>query len=88
MKMTAQLFPLYPQESREVHLELMQDGKWKRVATEKINDIGWSALFRMEKWDQTKDVKYRLRHGKDAVFEGLIRKDPLTKERSLWDHSM
>ena len=34
MKMTAQLFPLYPQETREVRLELKQKGEWKKVATE------------------------------------------------------
>ncbi len=80
MKMTAQLFPLYPNETREVRLELKQNGKWKEVAKEKVNDLGWSALFRIENWDDTKDVPYRLRHGKNAIFEGLIRKNPTNKE--------
>lgn len=79
MKMTAQLFPLYPNESREVSLELKKNGKWKKVATEKVNDIGWSTLFRIENWDDTKDVEYRLRHGEKASFEGLIRKNPKDK---------
>jgi len=79
MKMTAQLFPLYPNETREVRLELKKNGKWEEVAKAKVNDIGWSALFRIEKWDETKDVPYRLRHGRNAVFEGLIRKNPLNK---------
>ncbi len=80
MKMTAQLFPLYPKESRIVRLELKQDGEWKEVQTQKVNDVGWSALFRIENWDNTKDVPYRLRHGENAMFEGLIRKDPLNKD--------
>lgn len=42
MKMTAQLFPLYPEETREVRLELKQNGEWKEVAKEKVNDLGWS----------------------------------------------
>jgi len=79
MKMTAQLFPLYPKETREVRLELKKDGKWEEAARAKVNDIGWSALFRIENWDETKDVPYRLRHGQNAVFEGLIRKQPTTK---------
>ena len=41
---------------------------------------GWSAHFRIEKWDNTKDVPYRLRHGEKATFEGLIRKDPVDKD--------
>lgn len=80
MKMTAQLFPLYPNETREVHLELKKNGKWEEVAKEKVNDLGWSALFRIENWDETKDVPYRLRHGSNAVFEGLIRKKPINKD--------
>lgn len=79
MKMTAQLFPLYPDESREVHLELKKEGQWVKAATEKVNDIGWSALFRIENWDHSRDVPYRLRHGEKALFEGLIRKDPKDK---------
>lgn len=80
MKMTAQLFPLYPNETREVRLGLKKNEKWEEVAKEKVNDIGWSALFRMEKWDETKDVAYRLRHGQRAVFEGIIRKQPVNKD--------
>jgi hypothetical protein len=79
MKMTAQLFPLYPKETREVRLELKKKDKWVEVAKENVNDIGWSAQFRMEKWDESKDVAYRLRHGEKAVFEGLIRKQPAKK---------
>ena len=79
MKMTAQLFPLYPNETREVRLELKQNGEWKEVAKEKVNDLGWSALFRIENWDDSQEVPYRLRHGNMAVFEGLIRKNPTDK---------
>jgi len=79
MKMTAQLFPLYPNESREVRLELFKNRKWELVSTQKVNEIGWSALFRLENWDDTKDVQYRLRQGDNAVFQGLIRKNPIHK---------
>jgi hypothetical protein len=80
LKLSAQLFPLFPEESREVYLELENNGEWERVATEKVNDIGWSALFRIENWDPSKDVPYRLTHRKKAMFEGLIRKDPINKD--------
>ena len=80
LKLSAQLFPLYPEESRDVRLELKKNGTWQQVAVEKVNDIGWSALFRIENWDNSVDVPYRLRHGDNAVFEGLIRKDPVDKD--------
>ncbi len=80
LKLSAQLYPLYPDESREVRLEIEEDGKWKEIQKQEINDIGWSALFRVENWDDSKDTKYRIRHGDIAQFEGLIRKDPKDKE--------
>lgn len=79
MKMSAQLFPLYPKETRKVRLEFKKNGKWKEVASAMVNDIGWSALFRIENWDDSKNVPYRLRHGQNAVYEGLIRKQPSGK---------
>ena len=79
LKLTAQLFPLYPEESREIRLEIKKEKKWIEVQKQKINDIGWSATFRIENWDTTKDIKYRILHGEDAYFEGLIRKDPINK---------
>ncbi len=80
LKLSAQLYPLYPDESREVRLEIKENGKWHEIQKQKINDIGWSALFRVENWDDSKDTKYRLRHGENSKFEGLIRKDPKDKE--------
>jgi len=80
MKMTAQLFFFFSNETREVRLEFKRNGKWEEVVKQKVNDIGWSALFRIENWDESKDVPYRLRHGQNAVFEGLIRKKPVNKD--------
>ena len=81
LKMSAQLFPLKPGEDREIRLELKQaDGRWKQVAKKQIIELGWSAHFRLNDWDNSKDVAYRVRHGRDAQFEGLIRKDPIAKD--------
>ena len=79
LKLTAQLFPLYPDETRTVRLAIKSNGKWQEIQTKDINDLGWSATFRVENWDNTKDVPYRILHGKKASFEGLIRKDPKDK---------
>lgn len=76
LKLTAQLYPLYPKETREVRLEIMQDGKWTEIARENVRDIGWSTTFRVENWDSAKNITYRLLHGEQASFEGSIRKDP------------
>ena len=80
LKLTAQLYPLKEGESREVRLEVEEAGTWKEIAREKIVYPGWSAHFRIENWDQSKDTKYRVRHGEEASFEGTIRKDPVDKD--------
>ena len=76
LKLTAQLYPLKPEESREVRLELQRDGAWVLVATVAVNMPGWSAHFRLDGWDATRDVPYRVRHGEQAQFSGRIRRDP------------
>lgn len=80
LKMSAQLFPLQSGETREVRLELQQDGQWREVAKAPVQYPGWSANFRLEDWDNTRSVPYRVRHGEKAMFEGLIRKDPIDKD--------
>lgn len=83
LKLSAQLFPLYPDESRIVGLEIKKQNKWEEIQRQKVNDLGWSTLFRVEGWDQSKNVEYRIRHGKNASFEGLIRKDPIEKNEIM-----
>lgn len=89
MKMTAQLYPLDDDDSRMVRLEIKKSGKWTQIATAKVDEsdygIGdgtkrWTAAFRVENWDSTKDWQYRLAHGKDCRYTGRIRKDPVDKE--------
>ena len=80
LKITAQCFPLYPEEPKSVMLELKQDGEWKKVQEQPVVYPGWSVHFRVGNWDSGKDVPYRVRLGEVSSFEGLIRKDPKDKE--------
>ena len=80
LKMSAQLFPLKPGEARVARLEVKPDGAdWKEIAKSEVNYPGWDAHFRVEGWDGSKNVPYRVRHGEQAMFEGLIRRDPVEK---------
>lgn len=80
LKILAQLYPLKAGEPREVRLEFMRDSDWKEAARAPVIYPGWSAHFRIEPWDNTRAVRYRIRHGEQAMFEGLIRKDPIEKD--------
>lgn len=76
--LTAQLFPLYPDETRTVRLEVRADaeGEWVQIARREVDDIGWATTFRIDDWDPTEGHHYRLLHGESASFEGWIRPAP------------
>ncbi len=88
MKMTAQMPPLGEQDSKTVRLQLQAGDAWRDAATAKIDPLARTARFRIENWDATRDVPYRLvyalKTGPDTAarhtFEGVIRKDPVDKD--------
>jgi hypothetical protein len=80
LKLSAQLYPLKPGEAREVRLEFKRDGEWREASRAPVLYPGWSAHFRVTPWDSAQSVAYRVRHGESAVFEGLVRKDPVDKD--------
>ena len=80
MKLTAQLYPLKSGEERIVRLEINRQGKWKQIAQTQVIEKGWTATFRVENWDSTKDIEYRVAHGTSAYYTGTILKDPVDKD--------
>ena len=80
LKLTAQLYPLLPDEPRDVTLEIHRDGRWRAVASEPVREPGFSAHFRLENWNAGESVAYRLRHADRAQFGGTIRRDPIDKQ--------
>jgi hypothetical protein len=71
---------LRPDERREARLEFQRDGEWTEAARADVVYPGWSAHFRLDEWDDSQDVRYRVRHGEAADFEGVIRRSPRDKE--------
>jgi hypothetical protein len=80
LKLTAQLYPLLPDETRVVRLEIEENGRWREIARSTAVEPGWAATFRIEPWDEARDVRYRVRHGTAAEFTGLIRRDPVDRD--------
>lgn len=79
LKMTAQLYPLEAAEPQEVRLEINAGEGWKQVARAKVVNPGWTVPLRVEKWDMSREARYRLRHGEGGVYEGIIRRNPIDK---------
>ncbi len=90
LKITAQFYPLSSDESRVAALEIKDGERWRKIADADItedeygneaHDRTWTAHFRVDKWDMSRDVPYRITalDGK-AVYEGRIRHDPSEKD--------
>ena len=79
LKLTAQLYPLKEGEPRKARLEVKRGDEWKQVAETAIIERGWTAPFRVENWDDSKETTYRVRHGAKATYEGIVRKNPIDK---------
>jgi hypothetical protein len=90
LKMTAQCYPLKDGENRTAILEVQVGDNWKKAAETRITedeygnkakDKTWTAHFRVEKWDMTRDWTYRVvALDGAAVYEGVVRKDPVDKD--------
>lgn len=79
LKLTAQLYPL-ASDDHTVRLEVEDGDGWKEIATTTVVNPGWTAPFRVEGWDTTRDWRYRVAYGEHHTYEGRIRKDPVDKE--------
>ena len=81
LKLTAQFPPLGKDANPEARLELKKGGA---IAASLIDPHSRTATFRIENWNSTKDVPYRIAYEYDhrngdatfEYFEGVIRKEP------------
>lgn len=83
LKMNVQCAPL----EAGVHtaeLQTRSGAAWRTVARATVDPMACVALFRVEKWDESKDVPYRvvLTHdGKRHTLDGAIARSPLEKKK-------
>ena len=80
LKLSAQLYPLQPGESRELTLEIKRRDGWRPVATSQVDETGYLATFRVEPWDAARTLSYRVTHSGGSRYQGTIRRDPIDKE--------
>ena len=83
LKLTAQFYPLKEGESRKARLEIKRAGEWIKVGDTNIIERGWTAPFRVNNWDDRLQIPYRVRHGKNAQYEGTIQKNPTHKNEFI-----
>ncbi|MCD0460102.1 alkaline phosphatase D family protein [Roseiconus lacunae] len=77
LKLTAQLYPLADDDPKVVRLEIQREGNWVEIDRTEVIQPGWTATFRVERWDDGQAHTYRVAHGNEAFYEGTIRKNPV-----------
>ncbi len=89
MKMTAQMPPIGKKDTQTVRLEVRQaNGRWKTIGEQPIHKLARTATFRIENWDATRDVPYRLAYAlvgadgkrQDYFWTGTVRREPTHKD--------
>lgn len=85
MKLTAQMPPLGALDSRVVRLQVRKASKWSTVGESQIHAEARTATFRVARWDDRKDVPYRLAYtlqftngrSEEHFWTGTVRRDPV-----------
>ena len=80
LKLTAQFHPLKNYTPFSATLEIKENEKWVKKAETEIIYPGYTAPFRIENWDDTKEKKYRVAYNNEAYYEGIIKKNPIDKD--------
>ncbi|HXI00396.1 MAG TPA: alkaline phosphatase D family protein [Sphingobacteriaceae bacterium] len=82
LKLSAQMPPLGQLDNQSISLQLKKVNSWQTVQTQTIDKLSKVAVFRLDKWEQKKDIDYRLVYknlGKTSYYSGIIRKEPLDR---------
>ncbi len=86
VKLTGQLMPLAITNKGKAWMELKEGKAWKRIQETEVIRSGYTAHFRLENWDDSKDQEYRIGYhleGKDYYFEGVVKRNPTKKEELI-----
>ncbi|MFD1315178.1 hypothetical protein [Namhaeicola litoreus] len=80
LKLTAQFHPIKNFTPFEASLEIEENGQWVEKAQAEIIYPGYTAPFRIENWDDTKEKRYRVAYNNEAYYVGTIKKNPIDKD--------
>ena len=87
LKLTVQFMPLSKLENQKVDLYIQSSEAWEHAATSTLLHPSYTVPFRIEDWDQQRDVPFRVEYvldrqqGKKYLLEGIIKKDPIDKDK-------
>jgi len=80
LKLTAQFNPIKDYEPFEAYLQVKNGANWETIANSDIRYPGYTAHFRIDNWDDSKQQKYRVTHNNRAFYDGIIQANPVHKD--------
>jgi phosphodiesterase/alkaline phosphatase D-like protein len=93
LKITAQMPPIGLNEQQNLRLQIQEKDSddWQTISEENIHELARTATFRIENWDVSRDIPYRLVYGMtdpedkihDYYWEGTIRREPIDKDKII-----
>jgi len=87
LKISAQMAPLPKTRHKGAVLEAKINGKWKTIATADVDPMAFTAIFRIENWDDTQKVDYRVTAASplpgEQPWSGTIQKNPRDKKEFI-----
>jgi len=84
LKLVALFPPIGPDDLQRSVLEIRRRGEWEQAAEAEIDPLSRTALFRVEDWDDRRDVDYRVRYqwqGEIHDWTGVVRRNPDDEEK-------
>ena len=84
VKLMALLPPISEDDNQEVNLQFKKGENWETIDTQNIEPDSRTAVFKLNNWDETKDVDYRVEYTErdktgaetENYYTGTIRKNP------------
>jgi hypothetical protein len=92
LKMTAQMAPVGNEDGTHVKLQVKWNSEdWQTIQTARITEDARTAVFKVENWDDSNDVPYRLAYEAKAeknqlqkyYWKGTVKKDPVDKNEII-----
>lgn len=80
LKLTAQFYPIKDFDPFSASLQIKNNKQWEIIQESDIEYPGYTAHFRIENWDDSKEKIYRVVYKNNSYYEGIIRKNPKDKK--------
>lgn len=86
LKINVQMMPISELENKSLEMYILENDKWRKISEAKLDNNSYSALFRIDNWEENEDIPFRVTYtlkrksNRTYTEYGIIRHDPVEKE--------